>query len=236
MLLEQVAVLLLGGKGERFSSTTPKQFITMGQTPLFIYAAKALEASKKITKIVYVYPDGYLDLTKNLLAQYGLSKKPCLFVLGGDSRQESCFLGLSKLKKDGLSDDSLVIVLDGDRPNLTQKYIDDNLANALEFGASVTAIKSSDSVAISKVPALIDGYIPRNEVYLLQTPQAFRFSLLFEAEEEAKKTGKKYTDEGSLVLALRKVAPRIVEGDKANIKITVPEDLNFFLGGKDNDQ
>lgn len=228
------AVLLLGGQGERFSTKAPKQFIDMGGKPLFLYAAKALEASPSIDLIVYVCPSGYLDLAKNLLVEKKLSSKESFFIEGGKSRQESCLLALKFLKGKGFDGDSVVLVADGDRPNLLERYLEENTVNAKEHQASVTATPSSDSVAISKLPSLVDGYIPRDEVYLIATPQAFNFSLLFEAELEAEKDGKKYTDEGSLVLSIKKVAPRIVEGERNNIKITVPGDLALFLGGQKN--
>ena len=132
----------------------------------------------------------------------------------------------------GADEKALVLLQDGDRPRLKESYIEDNFKNAEAFGASVTAIPVSDSVAISKWDGILDGYIPREEVYLLQTPQAFQLSLLHEAMEIAAKSQRIYTDEGSLVLQCKGVNPHIVKGDKNNIKITTKEDQASFEEGE----
>jgi 2-C-methyl-D-erythritol 4-phosphate cytidylyltransferase len=223
------AILLMAGSGERFLNPTPKQFLRMGGHPLFSYAARALENSPDIDFIVYVVPKGYLEAAEKSLVEEKLMKEHGI-IEGGASRSESAHEALKYLLKRGAKPSSIVLLQDGDRPNLTARLIHENIAAAAAFGASVTALPSSDSVAISKEPSLIDGYIPRQEVYLLQTPQAFRLSRLKEAFDKAKEKAKNYTDEGSLVLSVIGLAPRIVLGDKKNGKITEPSDAVLFEG------
>jgi 2-C-methyl-D-erythritol 4-phosphate cytidylyltransferase len=227
----RIAILLLGGLGTRFGSSKPKQFLPMGGQPLCLYGAKALEGSPEVDYIVYVVPKGYERNFSLILEKAGHAKASSIIV-GGPTRQESGHLAVSYLLERQASPDALVLLQDGDRPRLKERYIRENFAAALEQGASVTAIPSSDSVAISKVPSVIDGYIPRQEVYLLQTPQAFRLGLLAKAMEAAAKAKRDFSDDGSLVLALANVAPRIVLGDKANLKITTQEDQALFEEGE----
>lgn len=223
----RIAILLLGGLGTRFGSNKPKQFLPMGGQPLCLYGAKALEKSPMVDYIVYVVPKGYERNFALILDKAGHAK-PSSIIIGGATRQESGHLAIRFLKDNGAKEDAVVLLQDGDRPRLEERYLEENFANALKDGASVTAIPASDSVAISKVPSLIDGYIPRNEVYLLQTPQAFRLALIFEAMEQAEQAHRTFSDDGSLVLAMKGIAPKIVLGDKTNIKITTKEDQELF--------
>lgn len=222
------AIYLLAGSGFRFNSELPKQFIVMKGLPLFIHAAKRLASSPLINQIVFVCPKGQTKKAEEMVKEAALTGN-FIFMEGGASREDSCLLALAKLAQDGYKEDKPVIICDADRPNLQERYIQENIDNANKMGASVTAIASSDSVAISKLPSLIDGYIPRQEVVLLQTPQAFRFSLIYKALSLAKEKGLSYTDEGSAVLSLLKIAPAIVNGDKSNIKITTREDEETFI-------
>jgi 2-C-methyl-D-erythritol 4-phosphate cytidylyltransferase len=221
-----VAIVLLAGSGHRFASKMPKQYIDLDGQALFLYAAKALDASPLIEEIVLVYPSSYLEKTKSLTANF---HKPLHFVEGGSSRQESCSNALDYLKSKSLDPSNYVMVVDGDRPHLLNRYIEESFNLVNKYKAVVTAILSTNSVAIVKEKGLIDGYIPREEVYLLQTPQTFVFSLLYEAMQKAKLEHKNYSDEGSLVLAKMGIAPAIVEGDSSNIKITTLEDAKIFI-------
>lgn len=228
---QNIAVLLLGGLGVRFGSSKPKQFLPMAGKALCLYGAEALENSPSVDFIVYVIPDDYERNFSLLLSRAG-HKKPSTVIIGGSSRQESGRLAVDFLHANGAKDDSTVLIQDGDRPRLKETYLRDNFLNAKTYGASVTAIPATDSVAISKVDGFLDGYIPRSEVWLLQTPQAFRLSLLYEAQRAAQGEAKEYSDDASLVLAKKGVEPRIVLGSADNLKITTPDDQRTFEKGE----
>jgi 2-C-methyl-D-erythritol 4-phosphate cytidylyltransferase len=225
-----IAVLLLGGMGTRFGSSKPKQFLPMGGKALCLYGAEALENSPSVDFIVYVIPAGY-ERNFNLLLSRAGHKKPSIVITGGLTRQESGRLAVEFLHEKGGNGKALVLLQDGDRPRLLERYLEENFAKAERYGAAVTAIPSSDSVAICKIEGTLDGYLPRKEVWLLQTPQAFRLSLLCEAQESAKKNQRHYSDDASLVLTEKGVQPHIVIGSVDNLKITTPEDQRAFERG-----
>ncbi len=221
------AILLLAGKGERFGTIVPKQFIKMGDKELFLYAASSLNVSKRISSIIYVVPPTYEAETERILTREKLEKNH--FVIpGGNCRQESVYLALSFLAKQGIESDSIVLIHDGDRPNLKEIYIKNTIEKALSFGAAVTSIPVSDSVAFVENGSVL-SYYDRKKSCALQTPQTFRFSLIFEAENRARAKEKFYTDEGSLLLGEMGKESQIVMGDKSNIKITEPFDEIIFL-------
>ncbi len=226
---QAIAILLLAGKGKRFNSVLPKQFAKIGEQELFLYAAKVLSNSPAISTIVYVAPKGYEEMTKSLLLEYHLTlKKEHYVITGGETRQESTFLALNFLKKQNVSNNQIVLIHDGDRPNLEEHYIEETIKGASEGDAAVMAMKVSDSIAVCKNGS-ITSYLSREDVYALQTPQTFRFSKIFEAENRARIEEKNYTDEGSLLLGELGISPKIIISDKKNLKITEPFDAKIFL-------
>ena len=226
----KVGVLLLGGHGSRFGCDLPKQYVLFGERPLFAYAAEALEKSA-IDFIVYVVPEGYVAQTESLLERCGFRKQHAI-VVGGNCREESAFSALRYLAENNLNPESLILLQDGDRPNLSLSLIEEHFQMAEKYGAAVTAIPASDSIAISEDGSRIKRYLPRKTVYQLQTPQTFRFSSLFECFLRSQNHLKDYTDEGSLYVSVTGKAPKIVLGDKANLKITERADAASFMEKK----
>jgi 2-C-methyl-D-erythritol 4-phosphate cytidylyltransferase len=70
------------------------------------------------------------------------------------------------------------------------------------------------------------GTVDRRRLYLAQTPQAFRASILFDAYERAMRDGILATDDAALVEACG-IPVFIVEGSSRNLKITWPEDVEI---------
>jgi 2-C-methyl-D-erythritol 2,4-cyclodiphosphate synthase len=96
-------------------------------------------------------------------------------------------------------------------------------AAAAESGAAVAALASRDTVKQATDERLVLQTLPRERIYLAQTPQVFSRRVLREALALAE-AGEDATDESTL--AERAGHPvRIVEGEPTNIKITVPEDV-----------
>ncbi len=214
MANDAVALLLIGGLGTRYGTVPPKQFQVYEGKPLFLHAAKKL--SEHFEKIVYVCHYDYLEVAKEQLSEAGLLRDSDLIIPGGKTRQESVKMGLSCLKGI-LFDDSIVVINDGNRPHISSRMIEDVVSKANQYGAAVVAYRSTDSILISKDGLMVDRYGDRNETYIVQTPQAFRYGIILKAIEKASKD---YTDDGSLVLNELGLKPYIVEGELKNIKVT----------------
>ena len=221
-----LAIVLCGGSGERFGSTLPKQFLSFGGKPLCYYPLAALNDHEDIDEIYVVCKADSMDLMHNILTSFGIEK--CREIIeGGASRQESVYAGLTRLEELGADEFDLVLIQDGDRPNLTRRLIHEGLKRAEETGASVTAIESSDSIFLSKLGYDVDSYVPRDTVYKVQTPQTFRFPLIYKAHKKFDGREEPFTDDASMVVAMwGKVA--IVDGDEENFKINTQEDGNKF--------
>ncbi len=230
-----IAIILMAGKGERFSSSLPKQFMKFDEEELFLYPYDVFAISPCIDFVILVVPKGFEKYTENLLSKNEAFKEHVV-INGASSREESTFEALKFLYDSNVNKSSLILIHDGDRPFLTEKLIEDNIETAKINGAAVTAIPSTDSLAMmTNDKDGIEYYLKRSNVYQLQTPQTFEFSLLYEAFSLCKDSLKDYTDEGSLMLSSLGRKPKIVLGDKRNIKITFRSDAKILEGGKNGE-
>ena len=199
------AILLMAGKGARFSQIIPKQFIKLNNIPLFEIALKTLSECKWIDDIILVGP-------KNFTHPY----YTC--VEGGDTRQESSYNGLLACKKNT----GIVLIHDALRPFVTQRIIKENIIAAYKTGATDTCIPSSDTLVYTKDNTYLHSIPKREEFQIGQTPQSFKYPLILKAHEKTKKTNA--YDDCSLILDLKHPI-EIIRGESYNFKITYPSDL-----------
>lgn len=225
----------MAGKGERFSSGLPKQYLKFDNKELFLHSFDVFSSSPDIDFLLLVVAEGYEKLTENVLSSKR-KRKEYAIITGANSREESAFNALKYLFENHANPESTILIHDGDRPFLTRKLLEDNIDSVKMNGAALTAIPSTDSLAMmSEDKDGIDHYLQRSSIYQLQTPQTFTFSLLYEAFLKTKKPLSTYTDEGSLVIDSLGVKPKIVLGDKGNVKITFRSDARLFEGGVDGE-
>lgn len=220
MVFARIAILLIGGSGTRFGGETPKQLMPISGKPLFCYALEMLNASPFVDAIYLVVKKGTLNAVKENAQTY---EKVQGYLLGGETREDSVDNAIAFLEKAGVREDALVLIQDGDRPNLSERMIEENFQKASSFGAAVTALPCTDSVFSSEDGETASSYLDRSKVYRAQTPQTFRFSLL----KQTCRLANKATDDASRALLLgAKVA--IVKGEASNYKINTKEDMERF--------
>ncbi len=215
-----VAVVPAAGRGHRMGTTTPKQYLMLGGLPLLVHSLRVLEASDAISAVVLATPQADLDYCRqDIVDRYGF-KKVRQVVAGGGERQDSVRLGLAAAG----SEAEIVLVHDAVRPFLTTSMIAEVVDAAAKHGAAIVAIPMRDTVKRAGPDGLIEETVDRKPLWLAQTPQAFKRTLLEEAHAKALQDGFRATDDAQLVEHLgQRVA--IVEGSTDNIKVTRPEDL-----------
>lgn len=229
---KKYAIYLLGGSGTRYGERIPKQFTYLGDDILMNYALKTLNASPEIDGIYLVADPSYRELVLDLAKQANCLKVKDAFP-SGSSREESVYNAISALKG-AVNKKDLVLICDGDRPNLDPKLILDVLKEAKIHGAAVTAIPVNDSILESHDGEFVKKYRRRSEVFAVQTPQGFVYQTILLSLEGAKrdKMLSGFTDDASVVRAYRRgIKIKIVKGHRDNLKITTKEDAEAFLRG-----
>lgn len=210
------AILLSGGVGKRVGSNIPKQFLKIGNKKIIEYSYEKL--INNVDFLVIVSHKDYIEETKKIFND----KKKILIVEGGETRQLSVFNGLNALK--GINNLDLVVIHDSARPffsiDLLYKCIDTAKIN----DSAIPAIKESNTVAYVENNKVFE-YLDRNKIYLIQTPQVFKYDVIFGAHKIAFDKRKfDYTDDSQIIRLINK-DPFIVEGEEKNIKITNKFDI-----------
>lgn len=207
--MKVAAVLLMGGEGSRCDFKIPKQFLQLGDKPLYEYALSTFRNSHLFDQIIVV--------TCKITPE--LKTLPITIVMGGATRQESSYLGIKACNKEI----SYVVIHDVARPFVSEAILKRNVEAVVTHKAINTCIPSFDT--INESPGeLVEKIIDRKRALRGQTPQSFSLPLILEAHETTSK--KDSSDDCSLVLELgHKV--HIVLGEEENFKITTPFDLAF---------
>jgi len=210
-------VIVAAGRGDRMGTPVPKQLLTIDGRSLLQHSVAAFDAHPEVAEIVVVLP---ADRVGDGAVLAGPTGKACAFVAGGARRQDSVRAGAGALS----SAVDAVLIHDAARPFADRALIDRVLDGVRQTGAAVPAVRSRDTVKrLDPATHLITSTLPRDEIWLAQTPQGFTPTVLAAAFAHAD-TGVEATDEAMLAeLAGHPV--RIVQGDERNVKMTTPEDL-----------
>jgi 2-C-methyl-D-erythritol 4-phosphate cytidylyltransferase/2-C-methyl-D-erythritol 2,4-cyclodiphosphate synthase len=198
-------------------ASAPKQFLDLNGRSILQRSVAAFDAHPSINRIVVVLAPEMVASAADLV---GATSKPCAMVAGGARRQDSVAAGVNALS----ADIDVVLIHDAARPFADAALIDRVLAGVAEAGASVPATRVRDTV--KRVPAggdQIAATVPREELWLAQTPQGFRRQIL-EASMARANVDVAATDDG-MVVEMAGHPVKIVQGDERNVKITTPEDL-----------
>ena len=209
------AIIAAAGAGRRLGGVKPKQLLDIGGGSMLSHSLRALLDHPRISEVVLVKPAGPLALGLPDLS----STHKLRTVDGGPRRQDSVANGFDAA--DAQSD--VILIHDAARPFVTADLISRTIDAAAQHGAAIVALQSRDTVKKVDAGVIVDT-IPRETIYLAQTPQGFRRDVLAAAVKLGRE-GIEATDEAGLAeRAGFKV--HIVDGDPGNVKITTEEDLN----------
>ena len=151
--------------------------------------------------------------------------KPIVVVAGGTRRQDSVRQAFARASREA----EVIVIHDAARPLVSNEVIRRTVVAAAATGAAIAALRASDTVKRADATFRIVETLNRDEIYLAQTPQAFRVDVLRDALAIAGDA----TDEAALAEQAGH-AVQLVEGDPRNLKITTPADLALaerLLGG-----
>lgn len=218
--MKTVALIPAGGAGKRLKAQKAKQYLLLDHLPVLVHTLKVFQQAEIIDEMILILPpDDVASAQKQLINKYGLIKITTV-VAGGKERQDSVRNGLAAIT----GECGIVAIHDAVRPFVTQDMIFQVVAAAKIIGAASIGVKAKDTIKEVKKDNMVAATIPRKNLWLTQTPQAFKFGLLKKAYKAA--YDKKFygTDDASLVERIGKKV-KMIEGSYENIKITTPEDL-----------
>lgn len=225
-----VAIIIAGGVGSRMGQEIPKQFINVGEKPVIVYTLEAFQEHPLVDAIEVVCLAGWEQVLRAYARQYKIDKLKWV-VKGGASGQESIRNGVYNFEG-VLAEDDICIVHDGVRPMLDPEVITDVVRVANERGNAVTSMPYNEQIFLvdKKDSATTTQYIPRETLRRVSTPQAYRFGLLDSKYHEAFEKGigidgSNYTNTMMVQLGVRL---NFAVGSDRNIKLTTPENLEFF--------
>ena len=210
------AIIAAGGRGARLGGDRPKQFLPLSGRPILQRSVEAFAKHDRIAEIVVALPP---DLAVEPPDYLRGGSKPIAVIGGGERRQDSVANAFALV--DGHAD--IVVIHDAARPFVSAGLIERTLDAAVEHGAAIAAQPATDTVKRGDADLDVVDTLPRGEMFLAQTPQAFRVRVLRDALALARGSAEA-TDEATLAeRAGHRV--RLVEGDARNMKITTSDDL-----------
>jgi 2-C-methyl-D-erythritol 4-phosphate cytidylyltransferase/2-C-methyl-D-erythritol 2,4-cyclodiphosphate synthase len=207
------AIIAAGGRGARFGGVRPKQLETLAGLPILQRSVDAFLACDLVSSLVVALPP---ELASDPPSYLRAASKPIRIVEGGERRQDSVGRAFAAVADRA----DVVAIHDAARPLVSDAVIRRTIEAAAEHGAAIAAVRVRDTVKRGSEAGVILETLRRDEIFLAQTPQAFRVDVLRDALALADDV----TDEASL--AERAGHPvHLVDGDVRNLKITTPDDL-----------
>ncbi len=197
------AIIVAAGKGTRLGADQPKQFLDLGDGRTMVdLSVEAFLAVPDVGQIIVAVPQGWTDRVS--------AGGRVEVVAGGVRRQDSMANAFARVSPDA----EVVLVHDAARPFVSGALITATAEAAARHGAAIAAIAVRDTVkrtALSGSQRSVVETLPREDIFLAQTPQAFRREVLQRALAAA--DGGDVTDE-SMLLERAGVAVHVVEGDR----------------------
>jgi len=205
-------IILAGGESKRFNSKIPKPYYIYRGKPLLLHSIDKAKNYSKFSKILLVINKkhkSYIDKLKI---------KNIKIVIGGKTRAESAFKALQGIKGYNIKN---ILIHDAARPNFSLKLLDKLFKGLKSNDCVIPAIQTSDSIKQKNLNIVTN--LKRENIYLVQTPQAFNFKKLYALQNNK---SDEVTDDANLfVKAGKKI--KIIKGEINNNKITLNSDIKI---------
>lgn len=214
------AIIVSAGKGVRMNRSTPKQYLLLQGRPVLCHTIIAFDSCPEVDNIILVVPENDIQFCREqLLSELNL-RTPVNVLAGGKRRQDSVFNGILSIDDRG----GIVVIHDSVRPLVSSDMISRCIRKARTSGACILGVPLRDTLKAVDGNSVIKKTIPRESLWLAQTPQAFHYQLIRDAHEAAAKQGIEATDDAAL-LEWMGLPVSILGSTADNLKITTNEDL-----------
>ncbi len=211
-------IVVAAGSGSRMGTEVNKLLLEYEGHSILEYSLMACNAASEVDEIVVVTSESLMQNVSDIVKFCKIDKVKSI-VRGGATRIDSVVKGMESIS----GDVAFVGIHDGARPFVSPQAIDDCFCAARAHGAAVLATPLVDTIKVRRGDDVV-GELDRDELVAVQTPQVFDREIFDVAIAYAKEKGGNYTDDVSVYRLIKK-SVKIVWGDRGNIKITYPEDL-----------
>lgn len=223
-----IAIILSGGVGSRMGSNIPKQYIMVAGKPVIIYCMEQFIMTSSIDAFIIALDKQWKSLVEEYLSHLGV-RCPVFYSPAGETRQHTIYQALKCAVAKGFKEDDIVIIHDAARPLVAGALIEECIKACKEFDGALPVLPMKDTVYLSEDGICLSGLLDRSKLYAGQAPEAFRFGKYWQAHEAMS------YHEISAVNGSTEVAYKagwnikLIAGDEANFKITIPSDLERFI-------
>ena len=206
-------IILAAGESKRFNSKIPKPYQLYKGKSLIMHSVDKAKNYAKFSKIILVINKKHKSYINKLRI------KDIKIIIGGETRAESAYKALKGIRK---YDISKVLIHDAARPNFSLKLLDRLYKELKSNDCVIPAIQTTDSIKHKSLLNEVTN-LKRENIYLIQTPQAFNYKQLYKLQNNQ---GIEITDDANLfVKAGKKI--KIIKGEMNNNKITVNSDIKI---------
>ena len=207
------ALILAGGNGKRFKSNVPKQFHFVDNDLVINHSIKKFLKIKKITSIIITIDDKNYSKYKSFFPK----NKKIIIAKSGKTRALSVLNGLKKANNYKITK---IFIHDSARPFFKISLVNSLLKHIKSFAAVIPVINSVDTIIFQ------NKIIPRKKLYLIQTPQAFDFKIIYDLHKQNKDIN---ISDDSTLFYKKNLKVKTIKGNISNKKITYMSDLNNNL-------
>ena len=213
-------IIPASGSGERFGSKIPKQFLKIEGKEIIALTLEKFNSIKLIDEIIISTKLEYFVKISAILKKYNL-RKVSKIVEGGKRRQDSVYNALITSESDY---DDMLLIHDAVRPFISKKKIMELIKAAEKEKCVILGLPVNETIKRTDKNNIITETIDRDNVWAIQTPQAFRYDILLKSFEKAYEENFTGTDEAAIVENAG-FRVKVMMGEKGNVKITFREDI-----------
>ncbi len=225
--MKNIALIIAGGVGARMHQDIPKQFINVKDKPIIVYTMEAFQNHPNIDAIEVVCLEGWHDILRAYAKQFNITKLENI-VNGGATGQDSIRNGLYDIAMRYKDDDDIVLIHDSIRPMVSADIISDNIRVCRKYGNATTVIPCTSVMLKTDDGLVSNDQIPRDNLKITQTPQAFFLNELLEVHAKAIKMDLLPSIASCALYVEMGKKVYLSMGSEKNIKITTQEDIEIF--------
>lgn len=214
-------IILVAGNSTRYGTGTNKNLEQINGKTVLEYSLKAFLENEYIDDILVAVKKEEVEKIKEIVEKENrkTEEKNIKIIIGGATRTESVYNCITS------TDSDIVIIQDGARPAIKQRYINECIETMQELKGATIGVKSKDTIKITDENNIVTSTTKRSNTWIIQTPQCFDRQTLLAMHEKYKQ--EEVTDD-CMLLEKGQFPVKIIEGDYTNIKITTYEDINII--------